>query len=206
MDHIDLPSGTLLDAVIDKLEYLKNLVGDDYEAKMPSDTARLDETYIDGITPVSLTDKMTRAYRIDDSGNIEWFNADYGAKFLSDEERSNIPTGQMMHDLAQYQINATGKELFDTLYNSTRNDNDIAHEFNMLFNVILPKLIVIRKMNTLAAQRDVIEGYGYKHDDLKQYLAHLLNEAEGTIKKYLGKGHFVQPVGNNRMLMRYMLN
>ena len=210
MDHIDLPSGVLLDTVIDKLEYLKTLVGEDYTKKMPSGET-LKETYIDGITPISLNDRMTKAYKIDDDGNVKWFEAPYGAHLLSEEERekyfpNNRPTGQMLYDLAQYQVKATGKEVFDTLYNSTKNNNDIANEFNILFNEILPKLIIIKKMRTLQAQHDVIEGYGYKHDDLKQYLAHLLNEAETTIKKYLQRGNFVQPIGNNRMFMRYMFN
>jgi len=196
MEHFDLPSSELLNAVIDKLSYMKML----YE---PDGKLNEEKYYKKGITPVSLTNRDVNSYnvaRTDDGYHIERKKV-YNKEGLLGTDKM---TGEMMHDLGQYYVNEASQEMFNTFYNPNY-DTGISNEFNQLFSVILPKLIVIRKMNTLAAQKDSLEGYGYKHDDIKQYLANLLHETEASIRKYLGKGQFFHPLDGNKAVLRYAL-
>lgn len=196
MDHFDLPSSKLLDAVIDKLQFMKTLS----DASKP-----WHEKYVSGITPVTLTGTKELQYKHQKHSGRDILNiSEIVTPSIIDSDKIN---GELMHDLARYQLDNVNKDMYDMFYRGSngQNKSDISYEFNQLFNVILPKLIIIKKMNLLSAQKDILEGYGYKHDDLKQFLANLLNETEAEIKKYLNNGHFIQPMPMNRAILRYAL-
>jgi len=202
MDHPDdIANSQLLTTVIDKLEFLKKLVDTDGKPKsIPTDDYLREQNYLNGITPLSLTEKHKEFYQ----NKEKWVKGD--AEIDNPYNLSDYPTGRMMYDVARYQIQETEKELFNTLYNETHKNHDISNELNLLFNEILPKLTVLKQIQSLEHQHKTLKDYGFEYDELKLYLGSVLRQTEDAIRKYLMRGHFLQPSGVDKTFMKYLLH
>lgn len=202
MDHPDdIANSQLLTTVIDKLEFLKKLVDTDGKPKsMTKGSSEQELTYVEGITPLSLTDEKHKEFY---KNKEKWVK---GTEVDNPYNLSTYPTGRMMYDIARYQIQETEKELFNTLYNETHKNHDISNELNLLFNQILPKLTVLKQIQSLEHQHKTLKDYGFEYDELKLYLGSVLRQTEDAIRKYLMRGHFLQPSGVDKTFMKYLLH
>jgi len=101
---------------------------------------------------------------------------------------------QMQIELVQYQMDKNNQDMqqllqgtgeFDEATERTVYKNGLANHYNYLFNVIRPKLILIKRIKTLLQQKQIYEAYHSGDQDLVQYLVHLIRQAEKDLKKYM---------------------
>jgi len=94
-------------------------------------------------------------------------------------------------ELVQYQMTKNNKEMRELLQGSVNLDtgrveqDSIATHYNYLFNVIRPKLILIKRVKALLQQNQIYRAYHSGNQDLVQYLVHLIQNAEKDLKKYM---------------------
>lgn len=113
-------------------------------------------------------------------------------------------------DLANYFMTDVGKRMHQVTHGSyypVPNDSSnwdeggtvkktgaASDEFEAVYKIILPKLLLIRKMQYFKTQEQLMKQYGLNKTQLAQYLVKLMDDTEKDIQKYLKNGVLISPL------------
>jgi hypothetical protein len=164
------PNDKLLDTVLENTDLKHLKVNDDGKVKFSED-------YLKG--------KHKRIYKSEIEDILD---------FLKPIETGKSLDAQLQTELVQYEIEKSNEELqnllqgtpyLDEKTNEMKYKEGLNQHYKYLFSVIRPKLILIKRLKTLAQQSKIFNSYHSNNQDLIQYLVHLINEAENDLKKFL---------------------
>lgn len=118
-------------------------------------------------------------------------------------------------DLANYFMTDIGNRMHqmthgiyypDSSTKSVKKTGAVSDEFNALYNVILPKLMLIRKMQHYKTQEQIMKQYSMNNQQLAQYLVKLMDDTEKDIQEYLKKGNLISPLIGPNNFMKLNMN
>lgn len=117
------------------------------------------------------------------------------------------------NDLANYFMSNINKNMHNLIHGtyypddateSVKKTSAVKDEFDELYNNILPKLLLIRKLKYIQTQKELMQQYGYDYSHLAQYLMNLIKETEKEMQQYLSKGILISPLMGQNYMKLYM--
>lgn len=123
---------------------------------------------------------------------------------LSLNQRNDL-ANYFMTDAKQRMNNLVhGTYYGDATTESVKKTGAVNDEFGELYHNILPKLLLIRKLQYVKTQEELMKQYGLDHSHLAQYLMKLMNDAEKEMQQYLSKGVLISPLMGQNYLKLHM--
>jgi hypothetical protein len=120
---------------------------------------------------------------------------------------------QQRNDLARYFMRSANDRMHQLIHGTYYGDDEsqsvkktraVSDEFDALYNNILPKLLLLRKLKYIQNQQQLMEQYKLDHNHLAQFIVKLMNDAEKEMKEYLNKGVLISPLMGQHYLKLYM--
>lgn len=230
LDSVFSQLGISKDGVVDDSDYakkLQGLTGEPYN-KLEMTRYHGEPLSDDDITTMAMvelfnnnsgmtSEQFAEFLQGDGKSQLEELKKKYMDKYPLFKDKSGNPIEQInlsqKKDIANYFMTDVGKRMHqvthgvyypDKTSESVKKTGAASDEFEALYKVILPKLLLIRKMQHYKTQEQLMKQFGMNNTQLAQYLVKLMNDAEKDIQNYLKKGVLISPLLGRNYLKLYM--